>query len=430
MESYDYLKFSDNKQITAACKGEALIYSDVVVKINKYNFSQERNIVITFLAVYNFKGKDLKRRIPIDKILGITVSKPTDQFVIHGVGEEYDYLYVSSKRNKIIEMIGEAYFKLTATYFPIFVLEDKDITKYRTNQSEKKKDKTKTKMLQEGGVFLKDFMILVKNISVLGKRNSQTVKKLFFSADNIKEVKFEDFQIISVLGRGSFGKVCLVEFKQNGKLYAMKSIKKDVMIDQEQIENTLLEKKILQSIAHPFLVKLIFCFQTESRVFFVLDYLKGGELFVHLRREHKFSESRAKFYLVQVGLALQYLHDHKICYRDIKPENILLDEDGYIKMADFGLAKLLTNNEKALSICGTPEYVAPEILFEVGHNHMVDWWGFGILLYEMIVSYPPFFDENIDAMYEKIKYNPVKFPSKQPISSEAKDLITKVSKLK
>ena len=427
METNDYLNFSNDRIIATSTKNETLLFSDKIIKINRFNSNQERNIVITDQAIYNLKKKELKRRFPLNKLLGITISKLTDEMILHGIDTEYDYYYISSKRNRIVEIIAEAHKLLMKENLHIYVLNLKNIKEHVTLKKEKEKNPKVSKMPIEGAINLKDFKIMVRNINLLGKRNSQIVKRIYYVQDKtVKDVKLEDFQIVSVLGRGSFGKVCLVEYKNTGELYAMKSIKKDVMIDQEQIENTLTEKKILQTINHPFICSLVFCFQTEDRVFFVLNYVKGGELFNHLRKQKRFSEERAKFYLVQIGLALQYLHDNNIVYRDLKPENILVDESGYIKLADFGLAKSLAKNEKSNSICGTPEYVAPEILFESGHDYSVDWWGFGILFYEMIMSFPPFYNENIEAMYDQIKYTNVKFPSKHIISPEAKDLITKL----
>ena len=178
---------------------------------------------------------------------------------------------------------------------------------------------------------------------------------VFSSHKNVKNVKLEDFKILKVIGRGSFGKVCLVEYLPTHETYAMKSLKKDILIEQEQIENTLLEKEILQTIDYPLLCGLVFCFQTEERIYFVMPFLSGGELFQHLRKARAFSEEKVRFYGAQIALALEYLHNKGIVYRDLKPENILMDEQGYLKLADFGMAKKLKDNEKAMSFCGTPE---------------------------------------------------------------------------
>ena len=204
------------------------------------------------------------------------------------------------------------------------------------------------------------------------------------------------------------------------------SLKKDILIEQEQIENTLLEKQILQTIDYPLLCGLVFCFQTEERIYFVMPFLSGGELFQHLRKFRTFNEEKVRFYGAQIALALEYLHKKGIIYRDLKPENILMDDQGYLKLADFGMAKKLGENEKAMSFCGTPEYLAPEIITMEGHDKMADWWSFGILLFEMLCGLPPFYVENLDKMYEMIQNSQVKFPKRINLSDEAKDVIQKL----
>ena len=258
---------------------------------------------------------------------------------------------------------------------------------------------------------------------VMPKIDSTTV---FSSHKNVKDVKLEDFKVLKVIGRGSFGKVNLVEYLPTHETYAMKSLKKDLLIEQEQIENTLLEKEILQTIDYPLLCGLVFCFQTEERIYFIMPFLSGGELFQHLRKFRTFDEDKVRFYGAQIALALEYLHSKGIVYRDLKPENILMDEDGYLKLADFGMAKKLKDDEKAMSFCGTPEYLAPEIITMEGHDKNADWWSFGILLFEMLCGLPPFYVENLDKMYELIKTSSVKFPKRISLSDDAKDIIKKL----
>ena len=258
------------------------------------------------------------------------------------------------------------------------------------------------------------------------KTNGAFGTTLFTSHKTVKEVKLEDFKTLKVIGRGSFGKVCLVEYLPPHEIFAMKGLKKDVLIEQEQISNTLLEKEILQTIDYPLLCGLVFCFQNEERIFFVMPFLSGGELFQHLRKFRRFDEDKVRFYGAQIALALQYLHNKGIIYRDLKPENILMDEDGYLRLADFGMAKKLKFNEKAMSFCGTPEYLSPEIITMEGHDRMADWWSFGILLFEMLCGLPPFYTDNLDKMYDSIKNNPVKFPKKINLGEDTKDIIIKL----
>jgi serum/glucocorticoid-regulated kinase 2 len=157
-----------------------------------------------------------------------------------------------------------------------------------------------------------------------------------------------------------------------------------------------------------------------------MPFLSGGELFQHLKKFRTFSEDKVRFYGAQIALALEYLHSKGIVYRDLKPENILMDDKGYLRLADFGMAKKLGKNEKSQTFCGTPEYLAPEIVTMAGHDKNVDWWSFGILLYEMLNGIPPFYVDNVDKMYEMIKSEPVKFHKRIKLSEDAKDIIIKL----
>ena len=264
----------------------------------------------------------------------------------------------------------------------------------------------------------------MKSNPLLEKKESTDT--IFSSHKQIKQVKNEDFKILKILGRGSFGKVCLVEYLPTHEIYAMKSLKKDILIQEEKIESTLLEKEIMQTINHPFLVELIFCFQTEQRINFVMPFIPGGELFQHLKKSKHFGEHTVKFYAAQIAIAIQYLHDMGIAYRDLKPENILIDEKGYLRLTDFGLAKKLKDGEKTNSFCGTPEYLAPEIINGQGYDKNIDWWAFGILIYEMICGIPPFYVQDVNKMYYLIKNEKIKFDRKFLISKDAKDLMTRL----
>eukprot|EP00340_Litonotus_pictus_P003606 CAMPEP_0170515198 /NCGR_PEP_ID=MMETSP0209-20121228/1660_1 /TAXON_ID=665100 ORGANISM="Litonotus pictus, Strain P1" /NCGR_SAMPLE_ID=MMETSP0209 /ASSEMBLY_ACC=CAM_ASM_000301 /LENGTH=243 /DNA_ID=CAMNT_0010799579 /DNA_START=772 /DNA_END=1503 /DNA_ORIENTATION=+ len=154
--------------------------------------------------------------------------------------------------------------------------------------------------------------------------------------------------------------------------------------------------------------------------------MPGGELFQHLKKCRVFEEEKARLYCSQIALALQHLHNYGIIYRDLKPENILMDTEGYLKLADFGMSKKLKENEKAMSFCGTPEYLSPEVLHGTGHDHSADWWSFGIILYEMLCSIPPFYSREVDKMFEFIKTSELKFKPQYKVSADAQDIITKL----
>jgi serum/glucocorticoid-regulated kinase 2 len=175
-----------------------------------------------------------------------------------------------------------------------------------------------------------------------------------------KKVSAEDFELLCVIGRGSFGKVMQVRKKDDGKIYAMKVMKKAAIIAKNQVTHTKDEKNILQKISHPFIVKLNYAFQTKDKLYMILDYVNGGELFFHLKKEGKFSEDRVRLYAAEIASALLHLHSHGIIYRDLKPENILIDSDGHIVITDFGLSKEVPRDETTHTFCGTPEYLAPE----------------------------------------------------------------------
>ena len=431
IKEYDLLSWAEDDNIKKLINNEKIYYSDFISKISRFGLNQDRIILLTDKNLYYMKNKSINLTIPYEEILGITLSKTTNEFILHIKKEEQDFYLTSKNRNLAISQISKLYNSITKKNLKLCEVDQKDIKHYITSKKEKKKNVSYTNMdekyLIDTNRFLENnIKINEKELEIDKSEKKRKVGTIFSSHKTIKNVGVDDFKLIKVIGRGSYGKVCLVQFKQTNDLYAMKSLKKNVLLDDDQVESTLLEKNILQSLNHPFLVGMVFCFQTEERVYFVLPFVQGGELFQHLRQNKYFPEEKVKFYASIIGLALDYLHKNGIVYRDIKPENILLDEDGYLKLIDFGMAKILKEDEKANSFCGTPEYLAPEIITGEGHNRMADWWSYGTLVYEMLFGIPPFFCENVEKMYKLITKADLRFPKKFVVSDEAKDLLSKL----
>lgn len=215
-----------------------------------------------------------------------------------------------------------------------------------------------------------------------------------------RALTIDDFDIISVIGRGYFGKVMLVKKRDSGQLYALKTIRKSRLIEAGKVETVLNERKILAKAKHPFITELKFAFQTGSKFYLGLEYISGGELFYHMDKCGPLSLYDAKIYIAEITLALEYLHNIGIIYRDLKPENILIDENGHTKLTDFGLSKEASNNSYSLN--GTTEYMSPEMITQSEYGVEIDIWALGILLYEMLTNVTPFYSQNRNKMMENI----------------------------
>lgn len=259
------------------------------------------------------------------------------------------------------------------------------------------------------------------------KINSKTTTKDNENNDG-KPISLQNFKSLQVIGKGSFGNVILVKLRNREKLYAMKIIHKNQLKTARQIEHAKAERRILGKINHPFIVDLNFAFQTKTRLFLVLEFVPGGEIFYHQGKMKKFPESIVKLWSAEIILALDYLHNLGIVFRDMKPENIVLDKEGHIKLIDFGLCKDEIDDYATgtTSFCGTPEYIAPEILVcdkYRNYGKAVDFWSLGSLIYEMISGLPPWYTHNKRKLFYYIRNAPLKFSFE--ISDNAKDLIGK-----
>lgn len=253
----------------------------------------------------------------------------------------------------------------------------------------------------------------------------EKLKTIDLGPDTAEKVTADDFEMITVIGQGSFGKVVQVRNKKNQQIYAMKMLNKRSIVERGEVEHTKAEKEILQTVKHPFLMCLHYSFQTPDKLYLVMDFVNGGEMFYHLQQVHTFDNERAKFYAAEIVLGLEYLHQHGIVYRDLKPENLLLDSEGHIKMTDFGLSKQGLNDPDARTktFCGTPEYLAPEVLQGHEYGKAVDWWSLGTLIFEMLTGLPPFYDEDVQRMYAQKMTAQLEVP--EDVDPNAADLIAK-----
>lgn len=263
---------------------------------------------------------------------------------------------------------------------------------------------------------------------------SEEQKRNTVKENKNSKLSLNDFEILKLIGAGSFGKVFLVkEIKNNSipKLFAMKILEKDKIIEFDQVQNTLTEREILEKLSHPFISKLCYAFQDIQKLYLLTDFMPGGDLMHKLTSYGKLNDYQAKIYACEIFLALEFLHNNNIIFRDLKPENILIDKDGHIKLTDFGLSKKFTNSDCIInkkhkitfSICGTAQYIAPEVYEGMGYAQEIDWWSYGIVLYEMLTGKFPFKqDQKSKKIIPKVNLD----GSKIKLTPEAKDLISKL----
>nr|CCA16558.1 ribosomal protein S6 kinase putative [Albugo laibachii Nc14] len=244
-----------------------------------------------------------------------------------------------------------------------------------------------------------------------GARRSSRARSMVISTS----MSVSDFEMLAVVGKGAYGKVYLARKKLGrnaGRFYAMKVSRKEDVLEKKQVEHAKLEQRILKAIEHPFIVRLRYAFQNEHKLYLLMDYYCGGSLYTQLRKRERFDIAQARFYAAELALALTHLHDMRIMYRDLKLENILMDSEGHIAITDFGLSK---DDEKGSTFVGTAEYLAPELLCSqrtsTSYGKSVDWWGYGVLVYEMIRGQTPFWDSNRRQMFKKILLKEPEFPS-------------------
>lgn len=398
--------------------------------------------------VYNFKKAALKRKINISKVGALIVGTKNSKEVVLHVPSEYDYRYILDDKETFIDCFklqfiercpqGRLKFYQVTGGLKDFTTTEKDMkynikkvpddsmrlrdsevsgTSY-TEDGESSDPEEETKERRDPSSDLQDED---EDDDDEDELNQLRETQVMFTSPGQESVTMEDFEIKGVIGRGTFGKVFLAELRTTKKLYAIKSLRKDVLVEAGQIENVKLEKDILMACNHQFLAGMEFVFQNDLRLYFVIEFLSGGELYKHFLKKRRFPEEEAKFYSAQIGLAIGHLHSQDIIHRDLKLENIMLNGDGFIKVIDFGLAKILNDDSQAMSFCGTPEYLAPEMVKQEGHDKTVDWWSLGILIYEMTIGVTPFFSKSRMSLITNIKKEEVIFPDKKKYKIDYSD---------
>ena len=429
MEKRDILNF---KSMPELINKEEVFFSALIYKYNDKGRRQKRSFVLTSQAIYNFAKKKLKRRIAYNVLESISISTMSSEFVLH-VKNSNDYRLRSFEyKNIIIENILRILCNVQkiCTAFKMYYVPMINLDKIMTTHDYSKKKK----YIRPGEKYQKIMNLekYIDNSKEDTARQTEMRKRTTMLFTNKKknmakkEICLEDFELLKVLGRGAFGKVILCQKLDSKKYYAVKILSKQNIVETDQLEHTKAEKKILQHVNHPFLVNLEYAFQTPEKLYFVMEFMRGGELFQHLRKSKRFSEKRAKFYTACIVSGISFLHNKNYIYRDLKLENLLLDDKGYCKLTDFGLAKFIDKNDQANTFCGTPDYLSPEVILGRGHNRPADWWSLGILIYEMLYGIPPFYSSSNQKMYRRIIKEKVSFKKNPKISNEAKDLILKL----
>ena len=427
----DTLNFKNDSEIKAILSHEEIYYSGKLIKVSGgfFGSKQERNIIITDKAVYNLKEKEKKRRIDLENIAGITISRVTDQFIIHCKNDEYDYLYISPNRFKIIEILETIYEANLQNELLFYIANEKDLSKYVIGKSDRKKIKEEMAKVERNQLMsIREFIESGGNMNINRHYNSQLLEEEFKKgvAGKYKNEEISNFQIDHLIGKGKYANIYLAKYQD--EYVVLKVFDKINLYKNCLIERVELEKNILCSFNdNQFLCHMKFYFSTDTKIIFVLPFYRGGDFYTFLVNKKLLRETQAAFYAVQIAYMISYLHSKNILYRDLKLENIMFNENGYLTLIDFGSCKIIEEpKELECSFIGTPDYISPEIINGEGHNKLSDWWSFGVLLYELLHGVTPFHDEKIERIFDLITTSKIRFNSKIVLTPETKDFLLKL----
>lgn len=403
--------------------GEPVLFTQRVTHFTHRGERTELGLALTKIRLLLLKNGRIMREVELEELEAITLSEESNEMVLH-VSQDADERFSAYEfRNELVEHILRCKKTKDCDQTAIYFVRDINLNRFVTSEDD----------LDAGTVLRPDsnlrkflnvdsFKALVKAKAVEKQRMIEETKTIF--PPNQRKVTVDDFELLQTLGKGAHGKVVLCQKKgERGVLYAMKILKKRKIIELKQLENAKAENWILQNANHNSLVSTKWVFQNEQKIYFVMEFMKGGDLFQHLKRNGRFAEQQVKFMAACIVLGIGHLHKNDYIYRDLKPENVLLTENGYAKLADFGLAKYLKKSDTTSSFCGTKEYLSPEVIQMKGYNRPTDWWALGTLVYELLYGVPPFYDSNYQKMYNNIVASPLKFKS-TPVSDEAKSFMS------
>ncbi|CAI2365912.1 unnamed protein product [Moneuplotes crassus] len=407
--------------------------------VNDYGKIQNRIISITKERVSILEKDKIKKTFEISDISGLTknIGETNIEFLVH-FSSEPDYRFKcedAATRDKIFKAIKESYVAIKKANVPIFGVPEDTLEKYQTVKADIKKEINKTPdhsyLLEEEDIPIEleeeEQKEPVTNL-VEETKDTKSANDLLGALDISKEeISLQDFRCKK---ETLFPKMHLAVKLDTKELYALKILnKEDVVNDGKQESIELLKKKLSKS-GHPFLVQTPYILENESKYYLFMEFIKSGDFYTYNCKQKRLSEETTKFYAAQIVSAIGYLHSKNIMYRICCLENNMLCEDGYLKLSNFELTKDIADEDLASKFCGVPEYLAPEIVSEEQYNHSVDWWAVGIVIYELIVGFPPFHHKNQSTMFDLIKRFPIKFPDpvrhKIDMSEHVKDIITKL----
>ena len=477
----DHCNYAKDKEIKKIITTEKFLFSDDIYKKNKFGFNQTRQLILTDLALYNLKSKKSQRRLDISKLKGITVSIAKLEAAYEKLrGRELDFIYTDSASLKnrmttksekksdpkfsrmddselcdIKEFFKHLYYKNyddknERELIYIDKIDEEEINPIieRENlipliRDEKKKvvDTLKMSVAPNKKIRTSLANVLLSNDDKDKEKEAELLQDDLYDIDDqfyeedddeevaLKPAKYEDFEFGCCIGKGKISNTYIAKSSKYGVYYAVKVIDKEKALLSKTLESFKVEKKILTSLVslNKCVVVMVNCFQTFDKIFFTYPFYREGDLLSFMEKRGgtlRKDENLIFFYVCQLVIFLIKMHENNIIYRNLKPENIIIESKGNLKMTDFSKSKIITfDGDKGLSLVGAPEYLAPEVILGIGQKYEVDWWCLGILIYQMVYGYTPFYDEYIDKIYQKILYTKVAFDSDIEINKNLKSLI-------